>query len=120
MQETDRHDLPDSNPAWPRINYPEVGLDLRFILYALRFEIPYRKIVYGPSEKFGVHVVIPSVRHRFVTKPIGNYLLIRSGKKVKVPIEVDEQGALSERLIIVIANHLTKTRVNSPTHLLKL
>ena len=112
--------MPDSNPAYPRINYPEVGLDLRFILYALRFEIPYRKIIYGPNTKHRVRVIIPSLRHRFVTKPVGKYLLIHAGKKVKVPIELDEQGALSERLIIVIVNYLNKTRINTPPDLIKL
>lgn len=114
MQETDRYDHTDSDPALPYIEYPTIGIELRPILDALKYELPRRKLVFGPELRRGTNVHIPTLQQRFMIKPIGNFLLIKIRKKYKVPIELDERGALSPRIIKVLCNHINRLNINNP------
>lgn len=87
---------------------------MRYILEAVKYEIVCRKLVFGPQLRRGTHVVVPTLRKRFLTKPIGDFLLIKLKRKYKIPLELDEKGALSPRMLQVICNQIDRSNINTP------
>lgn len=87
---------------------------MRYILEALKYDLPRRKLVFGPVRRRGTHVVVPTLQHRFFTKPIKNFLLLKLRKKYKVPLYLDEKGALSPKVLQVLCNQINRSKVNEP------
>ena len=113
MSETNTNDTTITNNSAINIGYRRYGIDLRSILLALRYELLWNKIIFGPKFTDKVNVVIPTLRRPFKTYCKGEYIIITAQKRIKIPYTADENG-LSIQTIDIITAYLEKSRINYP------
>jgi hypothetical protein len=100
----------------PSINLelPELRIDIRVILLSLRYELLHQKIYFSPVfYKKYCHVIVPSLRHRFITWYDGGFLYVEIRKRTtKLPCFLDED-MVSERTIDLLCAVIEHKGINS-------
>ena len=113
MQEIDRNDSTEAIDSLVRINIPHYGIDLRVIFLAISDKLPYYKFRFGPEFNMRNHIVVPTLKFKFITYPRDGYLIIYYRGSVKVKMELEEDK-LSEKTIDIICDYLERIQINYP------
>jgi len=116
MLQTDRDNQTETIDSPMKINIPHYGIDLRVILLALKSELISQPLCFSPKFEKHVHVVVPTLRKKFKTRPVRGFLVVHYWKDVKIPIVMDGD-TLSEQTIDVLSKYLERICVNYPKSL---
>lgn len=101
MQEIDRTDSAEAIDFAVVLNIPPAGIDLRRILLALRNTIPKRKILFAATSR--ADVFVPTLREKFTLIPYKDFLLVKTRKKIKIPMMMDGPLLSIEIIDIIVA-----------------
>jgi len=113
MSETNRDDISIAGGTLLTNFIPHYGIDLRVILLSLSNELVRKKITFGPYFTDRTDVIVPTLKHRFYTKPVRGYLIVSCRSKIKIPMETDKNG-LSLNTIEILCEYLEKIEINYP------
>lgn len=113
MSETNRDDISPSRDTILTNFIPHYGIDLRVILISLSNELARKKIIFSPAFTDRADVIVPTLKHRFYTKPLRGYLIVSCRSKIKIPMEMDKNG-LSLNTIEILCEYLEKIQINYP------
>lgn len=100
----------------PTINFevPDLRIDLRVVLLALRFELLHQKIYFAP--KFYIqycHVIVPSLKYKFSTWYDAGFMMIKVGRiTTRIPCFLDED-MVSERTVDLMCAVLEHRQINA-------
>ena len=100
----------------PAINFdmPDLRIDIRVILLALRFELLHQKIYFAP--KFHLqycNVIIPSLRYKFSTWYDNGFMVVKVGQNTtRLPCFLEED-MVSERTIDLMCAVLEHRQINA-------
>jgi hypothetical protein len=95
------------------LKIPELRIDMKVILLALRYELLHQKIYFSP--RFYMkrsHVIVPSLRYRFCTWYDDGFIRIKINRtEYKVPCFLDED-VVSERTIDLLCAIIEHKKIN--------
>lgn len=105
MSKTNRHytALPDETLL--KIMFPDVKVNLRAILHALRDILMFKTIWMTARiiNRRNCNVIVPSLKYRVKLKMMPEYIMVEAVKKeFHVPYTLDEKGIISEETMDII------------------
>lgn len=112
MSEIDPDYTTDTAFSTVILNIPSIGIDLRVILRALRYELLHTRLAFSYDIKHRYHIIIPTLKKRFRTRYKDGYIEMRTASHmVRIPAHI-ENNELADRTIDIMCAYLELWQIN--------